>query len=330
MKPTGFILSLTLALCFAACQKNSLKLPSPVQYSNPTLTSTPADTALPSPFSTFSFTPSSTPTQTYTNTFDPTPTQTSTPTFGDLTLSNGAVTTLANDTYHFNCVNLAAGSVVTIDGSVTIFAQCFTLSAGATIWGTRAFQSDYGNYMCGHGGFFFCEAGEHASGGGAHGGPGEAMCRAETISATPCVGCAYGGTAFDDPVHPTLTGGLGGPAYLGASDWCSGYSSTGGCLLKTVVLDFATSQLVSASVNGTIDMSGSDGHFCNSIGSGGGGGGGTFQANGGNAWAAGAGGGGIVSLIADTSGFLGTIHANNGWGTANGVVTITAPPTSGY
>jgi hypothetical protein len=123
---------------------------------------------------------------------------------------------------------------------------------------------------------------------------------------------------------------------------CGGNTASGGCLLKLVVLNTSTNQLATLTLNGVIDMSGAASPGCAYSHAGAGAGGtilleaqqisgtGTLNAIGGSAFYGGAGGGGIVSLIADTSTFTGTTSVINGNGVPNGLVTITAPPTSGY
>jgi hypothetical protein len=127
--------------------------------------------------------------------------------------------------------------------------------------------------------------------------------------------------------------------------------SNGGGLLKLVVYDPVSNTLQPATINGTIDMSGLNGcPNCGAMMEGGGAGGtilieassitgtGNLTANGGNAnevYGAGCGGGGIISLIADTASFSGSVSVTAGsWsGTVlatNGIISYTAPPSSGY
>jgi hypothetical protein len=115
-------------------------------------------------------------------------------------------------------------------------------------------------------------------------------------------------------------------------------------LIVIVVLDFSTNQLAPATINGTINMDGGYAYSQCYEHAGGGAGGailleaktlsgsGRLTANGGGTGSCGHGygGGGIISLITDASGFTGTSFVNDGNGGANGIVTITAPPTSGY
>lgn len=315
-------------LPMTGCQKKISPIQPNDASSSVTPTPTPMDTVVPSPTPTWTFTPGPTSTDT----------ATPSPTLPDFNLSSGSVTTLNTGTYQFNCVNLAANSMVTIDGGVTIFTQCFNLSAGATLYGSRK-ASDSMFQGAGYGSSTDCCSTSHLAGGGGHGGPGEGDCFSTLQGSVTCECCVNGGAATDDPVHPTLRGGWGG--YTNGICTMSGYAQ-GGSLLKLVVLDSTGTRLAPATIQGVIDMSGSYGIGCAYHHGGGGAGGtilletsqlvgsGTLIANGGSTGYGGAGGGGIISLIADVSAFNGITSVLNGNGVANGVVTITAPPASGY
>ena len=292
--------------------------------------------------------PTNTPTFTVTGTSTGTPTVTATPTAAlpDFNLS-GAVTTLNTGTYNFNCVHLSAGAVVTINGGVTIFCQCFTLDAGATITGVG--QGYNTGAPCGHSpvGGPGCGSSQMASlcnfnvaGGGGHGAPGTQDCFDCNIGVTVC---ANGGVATDDSVHPTLMGGSGGYGSCDAPGWGNG---AGGGLLKAVVFNSASNTLAPITVNGTIDMSGAPGITMAGTGRhNGGGAGGTIlveasvlgghgalvAAGGDSNWGKGYGGGGIISLISDTTPYTGTTSVRAGFTSPNiGIVTVTPPPLSGY
>lgn len=124
-------------------------------------------------------------------------------------------------------------------------------------------------------------------------------------------------------------------------------------MLKIVVLNPATNTLQPATINGTIDMSGASGGPVGQVaefsGCGSGGtilvesstlaGSGVLNANGGGQGFSfpptlgvdnGGGGGGIISLISDSSSFSGTTLVLNGPNAQPGIVSKTAPPSSGY
>lgn len=168
----------------------------------------------------------------------------------------------------------------------------------------------------------------YVSSGGGHGGAGQTVCDTGSPVCQSCV-TANGGIANDDPIHPSLMGS-GGGELVGNGETLGVYSNGGG-LLQVVVLNPSSNVLGTATINGTIDMSGIRG--CPQCGplaeSGGGGAGGTIlieastisgtgllQANGGicgGNWG-GAGGGGIISLITNSSSFPGTISVAGGNG----------------
>ena len=256
-------------------------------------------------------------------TFTATPTVT--PALWDI---SSGVTTLASGEYHFGCVHIGAGAVVTIGGGVTIFTQCFTLDAGATISGVG--QGD----GPGQGLFETCDWG--LAGGGGHGGAGGKDCGLDCVT-----NCGYGGSANDDPIHPTFLGSSG-------AGW-AGYQGGGG-LLKLVVYDPIKHKVTPALINGTIDMDGNMGSLIGGHDGGGGAGGtilieasdisgtGVLLADGGFTGQGGGGGGGIISLIANTGSFAGTISVKGGTvgGGPNifpgdpGIISFTIPPVSGF
>jgi len=139
--------------------------------------------------------------------------------------------------------------------------------------------------------------------------------------------------AYDDLIHPTRGGDTG----------ASG-SYNGGAMIKIVVLDPTDSYLAPATINGIINMEGGFGHSACYDHKGGGGGGailfeasevvgsGGLYADGGSAGLCGGGhgGGGIISIIADTTAFTGTTDDPDQYYAKPPVLTITAPPTSGY
>jgi len=347
--------ALALAVVLTACSGKTFKT-SPTAPAAPVVTNTPIPTA--------TGTNTGTPTASPTETSSPTITATPTAALPDFNLS-GAVTTLNTGTYNFNCVHLAAGAVVTINGGVTIFCQCFTLDAGATITGVGM------GYHPGSLGY--CPGGGQCNtiinydawwpcGGGGHGGEGG---NAYNYHCT----LASGGVAADDPIHPIYMGGAGAdPRSLGI--YPPNPPSAGGGLIKIVAYDLTSSTLVSASINGTIDMSGIQGCFsCGFNGEGGGGGAGgtilieasailgtgllsaeggpgsgapTFM-SGGRGLAPG-GGGGIISLIEGLTSFAGTLSIVQGAGGLSntdgcvptiipaqpGIVTFTPAPATGY
>lgn len=306
-----------------------------------------------------SLTTSPTATPTWTNTAvvpqSPTATPTFTPTSIATAVSGGTNfnltsggTTLTTGAYSYSCFHVGAGAAVTIAGAVTIYTQCFTLDSGATITGVgEGYVNPWLFYSVGltipsyilsggpgSGGWAYNgQASWYLSGGGGHGGAGgtdhDQYCH-----------LANGGTANDDPVHPAFMGSSGDSFTSMAS------YSNGGALLSIVVYDPAANKVASATVNGTIDMSGYAG--CPSCGpnfeggSGGAGGAivieasailgtGLLQANGGvSGYTAGAGGGGgILSLIENSTTFAGTLSAAGGHGSANGTISCTPPSEDG-
>jgi hypothetical protein len=240
---------------------------------------------------------------------------------------------------------------VTISGGVTIFTECFTLNAGATITGVGMGYGPDGTCPLGsynHGGpgagpsqgNGICGA---LCGGGGHGGAGAPL--AFNVGTGPC--SVTGGPANDDPVHPQYMGSAGG--YPNDAGTCATPPMDfGGGLLEVVVYNPGSNTLQPATLNGTIDMSGS-----NLVGTdisnapGGAGAGGTILIEastiGGTGTLAanaivslgiieyctscGGGGGGIISLIENDSTFPGTLSVT---GANPGIVTFTAAPTSGY
>jgi hypothetical protein len=325
-----------------------------------TFTSTKTNTY--SPTTTFTFTnsmtststitPSSpTPTPSPTMSYTPTNTATSIATALDtapaLNLSSG-VTTLTTGIYYFSCVHISAGAVVTISGGVTIMTECFTLDAGATITGLgNGYQSNGSNYGPGEGTEVYFFSDWPLSSGAGHGGAGG------TDHDLNCV-LAPGGLATDDPIHPSQMGSA-------SVENCTGITAGGGgALLQIVVYDPIANILTGpATINGTIDMSAKSGSCPIVEGADGGGAGGTILieaniisgngfliANGaGSMGTSGAGGGGgIISLIENQTTFPGTIRVLGMPGSrnatsgcippstdgANGIVTFTAAPSSGY
>ncbi len=359
------------------------RIPTPITPKLPTIdtpTFTPTMTFTNTPINTSTGSPTPTATQTYTKTTTSTNTMTSTSTITPssptatpsptmsytpantatsiataldtapaFNLSSG-VTTLTTGIYYFSCVHISAGAVVTIAGSVTIITECFTLDAGTTITGVGEGYSppgaicpsstygggpgtggDAGNGFCGA----LCD-------GGGHGGKGGYFCFYDVGDAVSC--CTNpGGAANDDPIHPSQMGSAGGWP-MDATSSCTQGEDYGGGLLQVVVYNPTTNNLQPATINGTIDMSGSNtivfGMDMEPGGAGAGGtilveastttGSGTLMANGGNGGGAG-GGGGIISMICDTTSFTGTTSVNGGANNAqNGIVSKTAPPSSGY
>jgi hypothetical protein len=351
-----------------ACSKGFGVSPTSPGPSGPTTaTATATSTYVFSPTKTPTANPSFTSTNTPTITATPTPflTPTSTPTLVDINLTSG-VTVLPGGLYNFGCVHIGSGAAVTIEGAVTVFCTCFTLDAGATITGVgtgsegcpscprvangmsgaQGAGSDSGNGNCGA----LCT-------GGGHGGAGSHYCYYNGASVSCCADT--GGVANDDPVHPAFVGAPGGwPADSYPFAGCLSFTSNGGGLLQLVVYDPTSNVLRPAVINGNIDMSGVGGagvgEDAEPSGAGAGGtilieasiisGTGTLNAIGGGQSLFGdpspGGGGGIISLIADTSGFSGTTSIVGGpaWNLGlinyppgqSGVVTITAPPSSGY
>lgn len=265
--PTGTpTFTLTTTIFFTATETSTVT-------NNPT--NTPADTF------TLTNTPTVTNTPTITNT--PTVTNTKTATYSitdvatamavapDLNLSS-AVTTLNSGLYYFNCVNLGAGGVVTINGAVTIFTKCFNLAAGATFTGLgKGYSTTVGWSGPGYGKpgvMFAINAGVTIGqilfgGGGGHGGVGGTYgmtgCVDMGNATTYCYVPADGGPANDDPNFPVLMGSAGQNnsrmAGLGTAPECT----AGGGLLKIVVYDPGGDHLAPATINGTMDMGGSSG-----------------------------------------------------------------------
>jgi hypothetical protein len=233
----------------------------------------------------------------------------------------------------------------TILGGVTIITECFSVDAGATItgvgqgyWGLGAGPAE-GIMGGGLGNDGYYGTWEMSSGGG-HGGAGgpdyDLNCNV-----------VQGGKANDDPVHPASMGSGGG---FNNSMMAQASSSCGGELLTVIVYDPINNTLAGpATVNGTIDMSGSPGVSYNNGADCGGGAGGAFcleassivgtgliQANGGSylgnvgASGGGGGGGGIISLIENSTSFPGTLLVNGGiGGNVNGTTGCTPPNTNG-
>ena len=347
------------------------------------ITSTPTDTAT----NTATKTATNTVTNTYTptETYTPTNTATFTVSSSNFIMSSGT-TILQGGDYYFNTVDISGSALVTLGGGVTIFAQFFTLGAGATIRGLGYWSTEtnttpditfsaanglpvtYGGGAVGPGqpnmwgpgnGFSSSDNNGYPSSGAGHGGMG-----GYGFLLPSYVNDAYsvvkGGAANDDPVHPVYMGSGGGEPnmcggiYVAPAGW-------GGGLIWIVVYNPATNQVAPAVINGTIDMDGFAG--CGSCGCGyedgaGGAGGsilieastitgsGKLTANAGSSgsssiMAIGNSGGGIISLIENLTSFSGTtsvLESNNGVYTdygvssngANGSVTFTAAPASGY
>jgi hypothetical protein len=324
-----------------------------IQSPTKTMTATYTATNLSGLTSTSTLTPtqtnSATPTVTYTTTNPVYAVLTALATAPNLNMTSG-VTTLTTGVYYFSCVHLSAGAVMTITGSVTIYSECFTLDAGATINGVGGgYLETYDSYsqtrlIGGPGAGIPDYSGQpcmwYISGGGGHGGAGG------TDHDSNCV-LAQGGAANDDPVHPSLMGSAGvSPDFGYSSNGPDSLNSAGGALLNLVIYNPVTNKLAPATINGTIDMSGSPG--CNMCGpqmeSGSGGAGGTIlieainisgsgllQANGGTVYlnAGAGGGGGIISLIENLSSFQGTISAAGGMGSINGTTGCTPPSSNG-
>ena len=244
----------------------------------------------------------------------------------DLNLTSGSptrgVTTLMGGLYYFDCVHIGANCTVSIAGGVTIFTTCFNLDAGATITGVGA------GFLPGKGPDPGVVKGVSriVVGGGGHGGAGGTECGDDGE-------CAGGGAANDDPVHPSLMGS-------GGVETQRGNCVAGGGLLKVVVIAPVSNRLVPATINGTIDMSGS--RPCPLTDAGGGAGGtilietselqgtGILRADGGNGSYGSGGGGGIISLIENRSTFGGTLSVIGGNSGNPGIVTFSPAPVSGY
>lgn len=264
-------------------------------------------------------------------------------------------------------MNIGSGSTVYIAGSVTIFTECFTLNGIIT----GAGQGYLGNLCLNLGVVPPSEGGSNnlsgdvfaMSGGGGHGGAGQTVSQLVTVGGLPETISAFGGSADDDPVHPSLMGGGGSWPNDGTPGNCSrpplpnSYSAGGG-LLKIVAYNPGTNTVQPVTINGTIDMSGLNGcPNCGQLTEGGGGGaGGTvlieassitgtgnLKANGGTGnsiMGGGGGGGGIISLIADTTSFTGSASVTAGLGAGAvgttsvsgtvGIVSYNSPPSSGY
>jgi hypothetical protein len=207
-----------------------------------------------------------------------------------------------------------------------------------------------------------CNFGYTSGGGGHWGAGGDGF-----ITYTTCSGSvALGGAANDDPVHPVFMGSGGGEPAGGGT--CLGnYNNNapagwGGGLIWIVVYNPTTNKVAPAVINGTIDMDGIPG--CGSCGCalepGAGGAGGSIlieastitgtgllTANGvgtsssTSIMAIGNSSGGIISLIENLTSFSGATSVlesstsfYTGYGvssnSANGSVTFTAAPPSGY
>jgi hypothetical protein len=124
---------------------------------------------------------------------------------------------------------------------------------------------------------------------------------------------------------------------------CAPPDDYGGGLFQVVVYNPTTNNLQPATINGTIDMSGSNTIvFGMDMEPGGEGAGGTIlveassligtgflAAKGGQGGGVG-GGGGIISLITDSSTFTGTISVIGVGAGQIGIVSKTTPPSSGY
>ena len=320
---------------------------SPTMTATPTNTNTGTDTSTPTIIKTPTHTGTSTNTLTSTNT----PTITSTPTFIGTAMASSTsfdmssgVTTLTG-LYYFNCVHIGGSAVVSISGGATIFTQCFSLDAGATITGVG--REDFnipGGW--GSGKWITCEFGPLGMifGGGGHGGAGGGVSFVSCASLT--VFAINGCSANDDPVYPSFVGSPGG---YSAGVYGS-YNSEGGALLRVVVYDPVTNTLTGpANINGTIDMSGHQGDQWSGEESAGGAGGtiffeansiigtGSLISNGGSGSAmGGGGGGGIISLIQNSTSFPGISSVVGGGGMnpgsdgSNGIVSFTTPPNNGY
>jgi len=333
MKKT-WVWVLGVAAVLTACSGKTFKT-APSAPSAPVPTNTPTFTA--------TGTSTRTPTASPTETFTPTVTATPTATLPDFNLS-GAVTTLNTGTYNFNCVHLSAGAVVTINGGVTIFCQCFTLDAGATITGVGM---GYGEWAGPGGGTSASGSSFTARSGGGHGGAGG------TDHDLNCL-IAPGGLANDDPIHPVEMGSGGvNPTGVPGFNY-----SWGGGLIKIVVFNPIPGVLNPATLNGTIDMGGQIGCVgCLGTACGSGGAGGTIlieasniagngvmAANGGYGPGGGGGGGGIISFIGISNSFVGTLsvhdgpsvgHGTNGCSAPDptaqpGIVTFNPAPATGY
>lgn len=331
----------------------------------PTLTNTPTSTVTSSPSvtATTTFTATATATLTSTNTPLNAPTSIATILATAVSFSpSSGVTTLNSGLYYFSCVNIGPGSTVYIAGAVTIFTECFTLNG--TITGAG---QGYLGYIClnlgvappSEGGSNDLPGDDFAmSGGGGHGGAGQTVSQLVTVGGIAETISAYGGSADDDPVHPSLMGGGGSWPNDSSPEDCSrppatnAYSAGGG-LLEIVAYDPGTNTVQPVTINGTINMNGLNGcPNCGQLSEGGGGGaGGTIlieassitgtgiltanAGNGNSIMGGGGGGGGIISLIADTASFSGSASVTAGLGSgavpaANGIVSYTSPPSSGY
>jgi hypothetical protein len=203
-------------------------------------------------------------------------------------------------------------------------------------------------------------AGWNMSGGGGHGGAGG------TDYDNACTSAA-GGVANDDHVHPVNMGSGGGnPTGCCGIEPYNPPESWGGGLIWIIVYNPNSNTVEPAVINGTINMNGFAG--CNGCGmnseDGAGGAGGAIlleastitgsgllEANGGQGnWrdlGGGGGGGGIISMIENLTSFTGTTSVVGGISAAgsnglvgatchtnesgaNGSVTFTAAPASGY
>jgi hypothetical protein len=270
---------------------------------------------------------------------------------GDFTLSGG-VTTLATGLYSFDCVNITNNAVVSIGGGVTIVCKCFNLDAGCTITGVGRGYSYSGCIGNPIGGDLICLA----SGGG-HGGAGGSDCwdGSYLYHPIPIPVCYPGRPAHDDPVHPSMMGEGGITALIQIDT--NPFFASGGGLLKILVYNSTDGSLKPATINGTIDMSGTNGNMYSTplTHSSGGAGGtifieaasvdgvGALRADGGRSSGTyglgGGGGGGIISLIENRTSFDGSTFVIGGGGSTlsgpdsnghPGIITFTAAPATGY
>lgn len=261
--------------------------------------------------------PTLSPTTTFTPTASPSgPTATPTPPglniLGPVTFTTGQ--------YHYGYLHVHAGSVLTINGAVTLdLNSYFVVDSGATVIGDgMGYPTDNGPGSNG-------SPVNYNGGGGGHlgaGGPDGFNVLTHGLSNSP------GGPANDDAMGPTLMGSGGEVDPVGCPP--SGTSGYGGGLFTVRV------SAGPATLNGVISMNGIAGTDCSSQpGSGGGGGAGgtvwitaqtivgsgSLAANGGaggsnsNTGSAGAGGGGGgIVLLMDHLGddFSGSVSVNGG------------------
>jgi hypothetical protein len=252
--------------------------------------------------SSLSSTPTNTPTNTVTSTatltsFTATSTATMTATStavitGTSFILSSGVTTLAAGTYTFGNVNISGSAMVTLGGPVTIFAQSFTLGAGATIrglgyWDTNNFEWNTpldANYCKANGvqipswsGATYIDPGEGPGNGGVNeaggGGPtqdytcgGGGHWGAGGSGFNPACEVAAGGVTYDNPVRPIYMGSGGGNPYYpytGFTQW-QAPESWGGGLIWIIVYNPNSNTVQPTIINGTIDMDGFVG--CNACG----------------------------------------------------------------